>query len=53
MNDKLQLMTAAEDHDHLLCVMPDAILIHKSSLSQVAIRACRQGTKVCAEAARC
>ena len=45
-------MTAAEDHDHLLCVIPDTILIHKSSPSQVAIRACRQDTQVCAEAAR-
>ena len=37
-------MTAAEDHGHLLCVVPDTVLIHKSSPSQVAIRAYRQGT---------
>ncbi len=39
MNDKKQLMTAAEDYVHLLCVMPGTISI---PLSQVAIRAFRQ-----------
>ncbi len=40
MNDEKQLMTAAEDYVHLLCVMPDTISI---PLSQAAIRASVKG----------